>query len=190
MPGSKHTERLAKRGLAVMVTVVICFVGTCPAAQFVDYQFTWVPRPQSERIETYWIWRTHPTTKVKQLAAVTSNRSSAWATNINTAIDYLWTISASNRLGMSVEKRISPHPSAPHPPIEAAVRAVRMRVPLGVGIEQGPTLKEWTERFSILPAGSNHVIFTYELEPDAPYMFWRWSPIIHAAECPKKRSNH
>lgn len=157
-------------------------------AQNADYIFGWQQRPAAAQVSSYWIFRRVPPSPFYSVALVTGNTNLAVVPNVTTLIRYEWAIAPSNSLGLGDLSEIVPTPSNPGRVRDARMVAVRLKVKPPAVIEQGPTMQQWSDRFVMLPAKDGTVTFTYMLEPDEPFQFWRWRTLTNAAEfAPKPR---
>lgn len=168
--------------LALRIVLAALSLATVKAEvpAILDYEFVWRPRPQNEAVQTYWLWRRVPGAPIAALAVVTTNQSSVWVSNVTTLIAYEWSITASNRLGMSDPSDIVPTPANPRPPRDLKNTRVRMKLELPAIVEQGPRLDESSARFIFMQAPDGKLVFTYCLQPEEPMLFWRWRTMTNA----------
>lgn len=165
---------------ALIASLLIAFPAIAEVPLILDYEFEFKPRPKNEAVETYWLWRRVSGSPVSTLAAVTTNESVIVASNVTTLIAYEWSLTASNKLGMSDPTSVVPTPVNPRPPTELKPVRVSMRVRPPVLIEQGESLENWSSRFVLMNGTDGYVRFTYCLSPDEPLMFWRWKEMSAA----------
>lgn len=158
---------------AWLASLLIAFPAIAEVPLILDYEFEFKPRPKNEAVETYWLWRRVVGAPIVTLAAVTTNESVIVASNVTTLIAYEWSLTASNKLGMSDPTSVVPTPVNPRPPTELKPVRVSMRVRPPVLIEQGESLEKWSSRFILMNGTEGYVRFTYCLSPDEPLMFWK-----------------
>lgn len=167
--------------LSLIIFLAIAIRGQSDVPMFVDLWAEWQPRPDNEKIETYWIFQRIGISPIRTVALVTTNRSSAVIQNVNTLLSYEWTIAASNSLGIGVASDLQMTPINPGVVTGAKIVSLQTKITPPCVIEEGTSLKEWKKRMVIIGSGTNWS-FTYTLAPDDSYKFWRFRNVIDASE--------